>query len=74
MPYHILLNQIQRYTIIWIAMTRTDNTNDPDIVRQAEKVNVIVSQTIRKQQIHTHLLHIECKAQYCFAALKQTTS
>ena len=23
---------------------------------------------------HTHLLHIECRAQYCFAALKQTTS
>ena len=36
-PCHILLNRIQSYTTIWIAMTKTDSTNDLDPVSQAEK-------------------------------------
>ena len=39
-PCHILLNRIQPYTVIWIAMTRTDGTNNLDLVGQAKKANV----------------------------------
>ena len=36
-PCHMLLNRIQPFTVIWIAMTRTDGTNDSNLVGQAEK-------------------------------------
>ena len=42
----ILLNQIQPYTVIWNATTRTDSTVDPDLVGQAEKGHCQILSTI----------------------------
>ena len=50
---------------------RTDDTNVPNLASQAEKDQCKI--TIWHNTL-THLLHIECRAQYYFAALKQTTS
>ena len=54
-------------------MTRTDGTKVPDRVGQAEKgpISNLLNNTMTTQ--HTHLLHIERRVQYYFAALKQTT-
>ena len=39
--YHFLLNRIQPYTIIfWIEMIRTNGTDDPNVVGQAEKRSI----------------------------------
>ena len=77
-PFHctkcqILLNQIQPYTVIWISMTRTDGINGPNRVGHAEKKSKSDLLDNAKGTQHTVLLHIECRVQYYFAALKQTT-
>ena len=38
--YQTFLNQIQTCTAIWISMTRTDGTIDPNLVSQPENVNI----------------------------------